>query len=83
MRTKPSEKYLEKARLLTKEETECLISRMRARSMCKAKDEKLGTLECVAIQLEIEDEQLNEWRAKAAEMREKEKRIASAEQVRR
>ncbi|MGE5770809.1 MAG: hypothetical protein ACM3Z4_02000 [Hyphomicrobiales bacterium] len=46
---------------------------MRAKLMCKMKDEKLSTLECVAIQLEIEDEQLKEWRARTAEMREKEK----------
>ena len=73
MRKKPSEEYLEKAKRLTKEETERLMSRMRARLMCKMKDEKLSTLECVAIQLEIEDEQLKEWRTKTAEMREKEK----------
>jgi hypothetical protein len=73
MKRNPSAEYLEKAKLLTKEETERLMSRMRARLMCKMQDEKLGTLECVAIQLEVEDEQLKEWRAKTAEMRENEK----------
>lgn len=37
--------------------------------MCKMWDEKLSPLECIAIQLEIEDEQLLEWRAKTAELR--------------
>lgn len=73
MKRKASAEYLEKAKLLTKEETERLMSRMRARLMCKMKDEKLSALECVAIQLEMEDEQLKEWRAKTAEMRENEK----------
>jgi DNA primase len=75
MRKKPSEAYLEKARLLTREEAERLMSRMRARSMCMMHDEEPSTLECVAIQLETEDEQLREWRAKMVELRKKERRL--------
>lgn len=74
MRTKPSEAYLEKARLLTKAESERLMSRMRASLIGKMQDEKLSPLECVAIQLELEDEQLMEWRSRTAELREKEKK---------
>lgn len=69
MKREPSEKYLEKAKLLGKKEAERLLSRMRARLMCKMRDETLSPLECIAIQLEIEDEQLLEWRAKTAELR--------------
>lgn len=72
MKKVPSDKYLEKAKLLGKKEAERLLSRMRASLMCKMRDEKLSPLECIAIQLEIEDEQLLEWRAKTAELREME-----------
>ena len=72
MKREPSEKYLEKAKLLGKKEAERLLSRMRARLMCKLRDEKLSPLECIAIQLEIDDEQLLEWRAKTAELRKRE-----------
>lgn len=72
MKRKPSEKYLEKARLIDKKEAERLLSRMKARLLCKMKDETLTPLECLAIQLEIEDEQLMDWRARTAELREKE-----------
>ena len=74
MRKNPSDEYIEKAKLLTKKETERLMSRMRARLVDKMQDEKLSPLECAAIQLEIEDEQLMEWRSKTAELREKEKK---------
>lgn len=73
MRTKPSEEFLEKAKLLSKEEAERLMSRMRTKPMCKMQDEKLSTVECIAIQLEMEAEQLKEWRAKTAAMRAKER----------
>ena len=72
MNRKPSEKYLEKARLIDKKEAERLLSRMKARLLCKMRDETLTPLECLAIQLEIEDEQLMDWRARTAELREKE-----------
>ena len=72
MNRKPSEKYLEKARLIDKKEAERLLSRMKSRLLCKMRDETLTPLECLAIQLEIEDEQLMDWRARTAELREKE-----------
>ena len=73
MRKIPSEEYLEKAKLLTKEETERLLARMRSKIIRKLEDTKLSTLEAVAIQLEIEDEELNEWREKMDQMRKKAK----------
>lgn len=72
MRKNPSESYLEKAKLLTKEEFERLMSSPRTKSI-KRSDEGLSALECVALRLEIEDEHLKEWRTKAAEMRKREK----------
>lgn len=73
MRKTPSEKNLVKAKLLTKEETERLLSRMRAKLMRRLEDKKLSELEVVAIQLEIEDEELNEWREKMAQISKKTK----------
>lgn len=69
MKRTPSDTYLEKARLLGKKEAERLLSRMKAGLMYKMLDEALSPLECIAIQLEIENEQLLEWRAKTAELR--------------
>jgi hypothetical protein len=73
MRKEPSEAYLEKAKLLSKEETERLLSRMRSKLMRRLEDKKLSRQEVVAIQLEIEDEDLNEWREKWAELTKKTK----------
>lgn len=71
MKKTPSEAYLEKARQLPKEEAERLLSRARAKLMRRLEDKKQNALEVVAIQLEIEDEELNEWREKMAELRKK------------
>ena len=73
MKRTPSEEYLEKAKLLTKEETERLLSRMRAKLMRRLDDKNLSALDVVAIQLEIEDKELNEWREKMAEIKKKTK----------
>jgi hypothetical protein len=69
MRKTPSEEYLEKAKLLGKEESERLLSRMRAKLLRRLEDKKLTALEVAALQLEIEDEDLNEWRAKWEEIK--------------
>jgi hypothetical protein len=71
MRKLPSEQYLEQAKLLSKEELERLLSRTRAKLMRRLEDKKLSAVEVVAIQLEIEDEDLNEWREKWAEIKNK------------
>jgi hypothetical protein len=73
MKKIPSDEYLEKAGLLSNEETERLLSRMRSKLKRRLEDKKMNALEAVAIQLEKEDEELNEWRAKMAEIREKTK----------
>ena len=71
MKKTSSDAYLEKARKLPKEEAERLLSRARGKLMRRLEDQKLSALEVVAIQLEIEDEDLNEWREKMAELRKK------------
>ena len=73
MRKTPSEAYLEKARHLSKEETERLLSRMREKLTRRLEDKKLSALDVVAIQLEIEDEALSEWRERMQEIRKKTK----------
>ncbi|MBI1283868.1 MAG: hypothetical protein GC183_05980 [Thiobacillus sp.] len=73
MKKTPAEEYLEKAKLLTKEETERLMSRMRSKLTRRLEGNKFSELEAVAIQLEIEDEELNEWRKNMAEIRKKSK----------
>ncbi len=73
MRRIPTEENLEQARLLTNDETERLLSRMRAKLMRRLEDKKLSAVEAAAIQLEIENEELNEWREKMLEIRKKSK----------
>jgi len=73
MKRTPAEEYLEKAKLLSKEETERLMSRMRSKLTRRLEDNKFSELEAVAIQLELEDEELNEWRKNMAEIRKKSK----------
>jgi hypothetical protein len=71
MKKSPDEAYVEKAKLLTREETERLMPRMRTKLMRRLEDNKFSELEVVAMQLKMEDEALNEWREKTAEMRKK------------
>jgi hypothetical protein len=73
MKKKPAEEYVEKAKLLSNEEAERLMSRMRSKLTRRLEDDKFSELEAVAIQLEIEDEELNEWRKNMAEIRKKTK----------
>jgi len=62
-----SEAYLEKAKHLTKIEADRLFSRMRGNLA-----HKLNTLESLAMQLQLDDEQLSEWRKNMFAIREKE-----------
>lgn len=68
-----SEAYLEKAKLLSKKETERLLSRAREKLIRRLEVKKLSALEVAAIQLELEDEALSEWRERMAEIRNKTK----------
>ena len=65
----PKEEYLLKAKKLTKVEKERLFSRMGGKLGRRLEDEKLAPLDALAVQLEIEDEDLKEWREKFAEVK--------------
>lgn len=54
--------YEEKVRTLSEEEAERLLSRMSGKLPKRLHKEKLTREEALAIQLELEDEQLQEWR---------------------
>jgi len=73
MRKTPSDPYLEKARHLSREDTERLLSRAREKLIRRLEVKKLSALEVAAIQLELEDEALSEWREKMQEIRSKTK----------
>ncbi|MGA7180519.1 MAG: hypothetical protein WBX11_13155 [Thiobacillaceae bacterium] len=73
MKKEPKAEYLEKAKLLSKEEKERLLSRSRTKLTRRLEDKKLSVLEVVALQLEKEEDDLQEWREKMAEMRKRTK----------
>ena len=66
MKNIPKEKYLEKAALLSRDEAEHFFSRMDKKLVHKLDEHKLIPVEVLAIQLEIEDEKLKEWRERFA-----------------
>ena len=68
----PTDEYLQKATLLSDEEAEALLARMRGKFARRTEDNKLTTIEALALQLEYEDERLTAWRERIAEIREKE-----------
>ena len=68
-----SDLYIEKAKILTQEEADRLQSRMRGKLTRRLEDNKLNTVEALAIQLELDDEQLHEWREKMHEISKKDK----------
>jgi hypothetical protein len=63
--------YLEKAQKLDIEEQERVLSRMAGKLPKRLQKEKLTKQEAIAIQLELEDEQLQEWRSIMAELKAK------------
>ncbi|MDP1926883.1 MAG: hypothetical protein Q8K62_00055 [Thiobacillus sp.] len=69
MKKGPSDEYLEKAKLLNEEACERLLSRARSKLKRRLDDKKISMLEVVALQLEIEDEDLSEWRQRVAEIK--------------
>ncbi len=82
MKIKPAaDAYLEKAKQLSEEESHRLLSRMRGKPARKLEDKKLTTLEALAIQLEIDDELLSEWRKNMFAIKEKEEKKAAKEKA--
>lgn len=73
----PSDAYLEKARAMSPDELEQILSRSRDKLMRRLLEKKLSPEEAVAIQLEIEDEDLAAWRARMAEFRARDAEKAS------
>jgi N-acyl-L-homoserine lactone synthetase len=67
-----SQEYLDKAAALTKEEAERMFARMHGKLARKFEREKIPSLEAVALQLQIEDEELREWRQRWAELEQRE-----------
>lgn len=63
--------YLAKAKKLTAEDRDRVLSRMVGKLPKRLLKEKLTPEEAIAIQLELEDEQLQEWRKNMAEIEEK------------
>ena len=61
--------YIEKAKQLSREEAESLFARMKGRIARRMEDKKMTPLDAIAIQLELEDTQLQEWRKRVAEIR--------------
>ena len=71
--------YLAKVKLLTKEETERLLSRMGGKLPRRLEKRKLSQEEALAMQLELEDQQLNEWRKVMHSLKQKEEAKAAKE----
>ena len=63
--------YLEKVKNLSTEERERLFSRMKGKLPRRLEKDKISDAEALAIQMELEDEQLEEWRKNIKTMREK------------
>ena len=79
MTKKGKPNYLAKVKLLTKEETERLLSRMGGKLPRKLEKRKLSQEETLAMQLKLEDEQLNEWRKVMHSLKKKEEAKAAKE----
>ena len=65
----PSPAWIEKTRLLSKDYAERVSSRIREKFTGNIRQKVIGPLVDVALQLQLEDEQLKEWRGKVAELR--------------
>jgi len=64
-----SEEFIDKAKLLNTEEAERLLSRMSGKLPKRLNNDKLSREDALALQLELEEEHLNEWREKMAKIR--------------
>ncbi len=63
--------YLAKAEQISEEDAERLLSRMTGKLPKRLQKEKLSKTEALAIQMELEDEQLEDWRKMMRKLREK------------
>jgi hypothetical protein len=74
MKDKVNPVYLEKVKQLSSDEAERILSRMGGKLPKRFIKEKLTQEEALALQLEIEDEQLQEWREKMDKLREEDEK---------
>lgn len=63
-----SPEYIEKAMALSQEDAERLFSRMRRKLSHQLERAEIGSLEAIALQLQAEDDDLQEWRQHWAEV---------------
>ncbi|MFV1921764.1 MAG: hypothetical protein ACMZ63_04040 [Methylotenera sp.] len=70
--TSSKKDYTSKAKELSCEQRERVLSRMTGKLPKRLEKDKLTEEEAIAIQLELEDEQLVEWKQRVASIREKE-----------
>jgi hypothetical protein len=63
--------YAEKVKKLTKIESERLLSRMSGKLPRRLEKDKLSKEDALALQMELEDEQLQEWRKMMAALNKK------------
>ena len=73
--------YIQKAKSLSQEERDRLLSRMVGKLPKRLQKEKLTPDEAIAIQLEVEEEQLQEWRINMAAIKEKAAKAKADEKV--
>ncbi len=69
----PDAVYLKAAEQLTSDQQDRLLCRMSGKLTRRLGDKKLSTIEVLAVQLEIEDAELADWREKMSEIKQKEK----------
>ena len=63
------EKYLQKVSQLSKAQAEYIFARMRSKVGLGYEDDEHFPIEEIAIQLQLEEEALNEWRERFAELK--------------
>lgn len=68
---KADKEYIDRATNLSSDASERLLSRMRGKLTRRIDDKKLSTIEAIALQLEFEDDQLEEWRENRLKINEK------------
>lgn len=68
MKKYPSDEYLERAKSLSRDEAEKILARLRGRYSRRMEDKMISPLEAVALQMQKDDDDLAEWRARWAEV---------------
>ena len=63
-----SPEYIQKAMALSQEDAERLFSRMRRKLSHRLEKDKIESLEAIALQLQAEDDDLEEWRKRWADV---------------